>query len=105
MRRRSLLLALGALPACSTGDLMRELRGGETREQVERLLGRPDGYQRQGNDEALIYSNRYTSGWDLEDKADYVVILTDGRVSSYGPGQVRPGARPQTLIVVPVTRR
>lgn len=56
-------LTLGST-ACTTGENVRmSIRDGETREQVERTLGRPDGYQRQGNTEALIYANRLLSGW------------------------------------------
>jgi hypothetical protein len=91
------------LPSCTTGENIRmSMRGGETREEVERMLGRPDGYQRQSNTEALIYSNRLITGWGW-DRADYIVVLTDGRVSSYGPGAVRQGQGPAlgTLVIIP----
>ena len=56
-------------------------------------MGRPDGYNRAGNYEAMTYANRLMSGWSW-DRADYSVILVDGTVSSYGPGTIRQGSGP-----------
>lgn len=104
-RRHVALFAFALVgAACTTGENIRmSMRGGETRDEVERMLGRPDGYQRQGSTEALTYANRLISGWGW-DRADYIVILTDGRVSSYGPGAIRQGQGPMvgTLVLIPL---
>ncbi len=60
----------------------------------------PDGFQRSGTDEALRYSDRLISGWSWN-RADYTVVLRDGHVSEYGPGQVRQ-ERPCVLVLVPL---
>jgi hypothetical protein len=48
-----------------------------------------------------LYTNRLISGWSW-DRTDYTVILKDGHVVEYGPGQVRQ-REPNTgvLILVP----
>ncbi len=84
----ALLLCL-ALGACATGEKVRGgITEGMSKAEVVDLLGKPDGFKREGNTEALQYTNRLISGWSW-DRTDYTVILTDGRVSEYGPGQVR----------------
>lgn len=71
--------------------------------QVSELLGRPDGQLQQGHQLSYQYTNRLISGWSF-DRADYVAVFTDGRLTGWGPGQVRQGTSPNvgTLIVVPV---
>lgn len=98
-------LACLLLVGCTTGEQVREIRPDQTRAEVERTLGRPDGYQRNGNAEALTYAQRLMSGWSW-DRADYHVILVDGRVTSYGPGVIRPSSGPMvgTLLIVPLGR-
>ena len=102
---RKVALACILLAGCTTGDLVRSIRADQTRPEVERILGAPDGYQRDGNTEALTYAQRLMSGWSW-DRADYHVILVDGRVSSYGPGTIRPSSGPAfgTLLIVPIRR-
>jgi hypothetical protein len=80
---------------------MGQLREGMTRSQVEDVLGRPDGYRREGSVEALTYSNRFMSGWDW-DKADYHILLTNDRVTAYGAGQIRQAPGVSTLLLVPI---
>ena len=78
-----------------TGDAFKKLDVGMTREQVIKLLGRPDGVERSGPEETLTYRNRMMSGWGW-DRADYYVVLTDGAVTSYGTGTVREHGPPGT---------
>ena len=103
MKQVAALLVACLLTACVTGDQVRSLNLGMTRDQVMAAMGAPDGARRDGRSEALTYSNRLMSGWSW-DRADYHVILTDDRVVSYGPGVVRqnaaPGATP-ILVIVP----
>jgi hypothetical protein len=104
---RQLLVTLSfcvGLVACTTGQSFSDLSEGMTKEQVITKVGRPDGFQRAGNYEALKYTNLYVSGWKW-DRADYFVILKDGLVTAYGPGSVRQSDGPAgvaTLILIPV---
>lgn len=96
--------AVLALTACTTGERISDLRPGMTKEQVTTMLGQPDGYSQAGEMEALTYGNRLMSGFSW-DRADYHVMLTNGRVTGYGPGTVRQNRPPGsvgTLILVPV---
>jgi hypothetical protein len=102
MRWIVVALAL-VLSACVTGDGVRDLELGMTRDQVIDELGRPDGQRREGRDEALLYTNRLISGWSW-DRADYVVLLRDGAVVEYGAGAVRQNrvGGVSTLVLVPI---
>lgn len=59
-------------------------------------MGQPDGYQTEGNAEALTYANRLMTGWSW-DRADYHVILVNGAVTAWGPGTIRQNSAPGTL--------
>jgi len=103
MLRLICVLALSvALAGCVTGELMQSVREGMSKDEVIGFLGNPDGFQRSGEYEALRYTNRLISGWSW-DRADYNVILRNGRVLEYGPGQVRQrDPNISTLILVPL---
>ena len=89
------------LAGCVTGDRVRGgVREGMTKDQVIATLGQPDGFKRNGDAEALQYTNRLISGWSW-DRTDYTVILENGHVTQYGPGQVRQEG-PNLLIVMPI---
>jgi hypothetical protein len=81
---------------------MQTVSEGMPKEEVVSQLGEPDGYRRNGDYEALQYTNRLISGWSW-DRTDYTVILENGRVVEYGPGEVRE-RDPATgaLILMPV---
>ncbi len=80
-----------------TGNAFKKLEEGMSKDQVIELLGRPDGLSRDQGVEVLTYRNRLMTGWAW-DRADYYVILTDGRVTSYGTGEVRE-KQPPTIII------
>lgn len=84
------LLALSLLlSGCITGEQVRGgVHEGMTKEAVIELLGKPDGFKRDGDVETLQYVNRLISGWSW-DRTDYAIILTNGKVTEYGPGEVR----------------
>lgn len=88
------------LGGCPTGSQMSQVDVGMGRDQVLSIMGRPDGDRVVGTSEALTYSNRLMSGWGW-DRADYHVVLTDGRVVAYGPGVVRQNSGPNVLVIVP----
>jgi hypothetical protein len=71
-----------------------------SKEQVISELGKPDGFKRSWEYEALTYTNRLISGWSW-DRTDYTIILQNGRVAEVGTGQVRQNS-PNTLILVPL---
>jgi hypothetical protein len=97
----AVLLAL-LLASCVTGERMTRLEPGMSKHQVIDILGRPDGFRSSDHYEALTFTNKLMSGWSW-DRADYVVILRDGRVVEYGVGEVRQNS-PNTgvLVLVPV---
>jgi hypothetical protein len=101
MKKALLLIALTALiGGCVTGQKMGDIHEGMSKNEVVSILGNPDGYQRSGQYEALRYSDRLIGGWSWN-RTDYTVVLRDGRVSEYGPGQVRQEG-PGLLMLVPV---
>ena len=84
------------------GQRIKRVHEGMSEADVIKLLGNPDGFRRSGDYEALRYTNRLISGWSW-DRADYNVILHNGRVVEYGLGGVKQ-RDPDTsiLILVPV---
>lgn len=88
------------LSACATGEKVRsQLQEGMPKQDIIAALGKPDGFQRVGDFESLTYKNRLVSGWSW-DRADYTVILQNGRVIQWGAGEVRQNG-PNTIILVP----
>lgn len=72
-----------------------------TSTEVRRVLGSPNGVHTIEGHEVYVYSNRLISGWSY-DRADFNVVFDQGHVTEYGPGEVRQGPRPQTVIIVPL---
>ncbi len=85
---------------------MRNLREGLTKEEVIAAAGNPNGFHRNGEYEALQYTNLMINSWSIfsglsESRIDYSVILKDGRVIEYGPGKIiknKQNESPYTLI-------
>lgn len=82
------------------GPKMQNLREGMSEQEVIEQLGSPDGLLTDGDYRALKWSNQLMSGWS-NDRAGYWVILREGRIVAYGPGEVRPGPRPGVLVLFP----
>ncbi|MCC2681972.1 MAG: hypothetical protein K0S36_1536 [Nitrosospira multiformis] len=85
------LLSMWVLSSCVITGKMSGVREGMTKEQVISIAGNPDGYQRSGDYEALLYIDRRHS-WSLfggpyRDAVDYSVILRDDQVMEFGPGR------------------
>jgi hypothetical protein len=91
MRKALALVAttLILLVGCATGEKMSSLRPGMTKAEAERVLGRPDGFEASGSQEAYKYSKRLMSGWSW-DQADYVLLFENDRLVKYGPGTIYP---------------
>ena len=86
----ALLTAL-LLSSCITRGKMTGVREGMTKAQVINVAGNPDGYQRSGEYEVLLYIDR-SSTWSLlggtyRDVLDYSVILRDDHVVEFAPGR------------------
>lgn len=95
-----LLISL-AISGCATGELVRSgVQPGMSKQEVISELGNPDGYQQNGEYEALLYTNRLISGWSW-DRTDYTIILQNNKVIQYGSGEVRQNG-PNALILVPL---
>ena len=103
MFRTTLLLIITLfLASCVTGEKVPRLSEGMSKAEVMALLGRPDGFRRSGEYEALQYTNRLISGWSW-DRTDYTVILKDEKLVEYGAGQVRQrDPNSNVLILVPL---
>jgi len=89
MVRKFIAVAFLALfTACATGERIIRLEPGMSKNQVVDVMGRPDGFKAEGEYEVLRYTNRLISGWSW-DRADYNIILKDGKLVEYGAGEVR----------------
>jgi outer membrane protein assembly factor BamE (lipoprotein component of BamABCDE complex) len=85
----ALLLSTVALSSCAYGKKMQELRPEMSQQQVVEKLGNPDGVRRVGDFTVWTYFNRLVSSW-APDRADYHVVFDpEGRVTEYGPGEIR----------------
>ncbi len=90
--------------SCASGGKVRSLEYGMTEAQVVRTMGKPDGRRRDGDSETLVYTNRLVSGFAW-DRADYEVVLREGRVVEYGATEVRQAhPRTGTVILVPAPK-
>lgn len=102
MRFKTLLamsFAVAMLVGCTTGEKIHEVQVGMTKQQVLSILGTPDGDAVKGSTEQIQYSNRLASGWGW-DKGDYYVTFEDGKVVSYGSGEIRGAGAPVKGVVV-----
>jgi hypothetical protein len=98
-----LAMCVGLLAGCATGEKMRRLDAGMDRQTVEGQMGRPDGFSEQDGYQVLTYKNRLMSGWSW-DRADYQVLLKNGRVVQYGPGMVRQNQANTGLVIMAPVR-
>jgi len=93
---KSITLALIAsllLISCATVGKMSSLREGMTRSEVVSTVGNPNGFHRNGEYEALLYTDLLISGWSVFsglswNRTDYSVILKNDSVIEYGPGKI-----------------
>jgi len=94
----SLIIAI-VFTNCATGERITDLQSGMTKQQVIRTMGQPDGYSANGSAEILRYTNKLISGWSW-DKADYYAALENGKLVTWGTGDVRQNRPPVTSIFV-----
>lgn len=103
LTRSLAILCLGCslFLGCVTGEKITRISTGMTTGEVRAILGNPNGVRMVEGHEVYIYSNRLISGWSY-DRTDFNVIFETGRVVEYGPGEVRPGAKPNTVFIFPM---
>ncbi len=100
------LLSILALTSCTTVENMRNIREGQTKEEVITAVGSPNGFHRSEEYEALQYTNLLINRWSIFsglswNRTDYSVILKNDRVIEYGPGKIikrKKNETPYTLI-------
>lgn len=98
-RTIGIMVLATCLTGCATmGGKMTNLSEGMDRAKVIQKLGKPDGFQRDGEYETLRYNHRLVSGWAY-DRADYHVVLKNGKVVAYGQGDVRVKNNPNSAIL------
>ena len=106
MRKTSVMLVLALLAGCTgrrtASEAVPGLRAGMAPEQVAAVLGWPDGSRRLGDLVGDTYSGRALPG---RVRADYYAIFENGRLTAWGPGNIRPapGPMPRTFVVVPAS--
>tara|TARA_B100000686_G_scaffold291871_1_gene320178 strand:+ start:2563 stop:2832 length:270 start_codon:yes stop_codon:yes gene_type:complete len=85
---------------------MRNIREGLTKEEVIITAGNPNGFHRNGDYEALQYTDLMINSWSIFSglswsRTDYSVILKNNHVIEYGPGKIikrKQNESPYTLI-------
>ena len=100
------LLAVLILTSCATVNSMRNLREGLTKKEVITAAGNPNGFHRNGEYEALQYTDLLINNWSIFSglswsRTDYSVILKNDQVIEYGPGKIikhKQNESPYTLI-------
>ena len=94
MRTLSVLLLVGMFVSLSApaqaffGNKFKKIDVDMAEQQVAKILGKPDGKQRNGSNVVWKYFHRMVTGWRW-DRADYFVVFQQGRVTEYGPGELR----------------
>lgn len=85
-----LLVAALLLSGCAkiTGQAMQRLQPGMTKEQVVRITGPANGYQRAGSTEIYTFTDRAID-LNSPNRADFQTVFVDGRLSAWGPTEVR----------------
>ncbi len=106
MKLRTMFVMFGLMSLLSwftgcatTGERISRIREGMSRQQVEAIMGKPDGFKRAGDYESIQYAHRLVTGWAW-DRADYNVILKNDRVVEYGIGEVRVKDGPSTILIL-----
>jgi outer membrane protein assembly factor BamE (lipoprotein component of BamABCDE complex) len=101
--RTAILLTLSAilLSGCANfmSQKMTKLQQGMTTEQVQKILGAPNGLTTSGNVVQYRYDNQlmHSNSWD---RADYILEFRDGRLTSWGSTEVRQNRPPMNALLV-----
>lgn len=88
MKIFSVLLFSIFMSGCVSGEMVSNIEPGMSSEQVQHVMGKPDGFQKRGNFTIYKYVNRLISGWSW-DRTDYSFIFEDDKLVEYGAGEIR----------------
>jgi len=88
MKAPILLILAILLAGCVAGERAKRVDPAMTKEQVTSIMGRPDGYRKDGDYEVTKYTNRAISVWS-SDRADHTFSFQDGKLVEYGATEVR----------------
>jgi hypothetical protein len=88
MKALILLVLVILLAGCVAGESAKRVDPVMTKEQVASIMGRPDGYRKDGDYEITKYRNRLISVWS-GDITDHTFTFRDGELVEYEAGEVR----------------
>lgn len=89
MYKTLILVLIFVLFGCVAGEKITRLDPGMSQDDVVRIMGKPDGFQKRGEYTIYKYTNRLISGWSW-DRTDYSFIFDKGgKLIEYGAGEVR----------------
>ena len=95
------VLSVLVLVSCFFGEQMHRISPMMEKADLEKTLGKPDGYKKDNNFEIYSYYNKMISGWSY-DKADYHFIFEKGKLIQYGAGEIRQNTNTGAFILVPL---
>lgn len=76
------------LAACTTGGAISKIRPGMSEPEVDSIMGAPDGQSVDGATISKFYTGRFVP-FVGPSAGDYVVTLTNGKVTNYGQTALR----------------
>ena len=88
-----ILVSTLLLSACVTGESVKNLRSGMSKDQVISTIGNPDGYYFEDGYEVFQYRNRLMSGWSWN-RADYYAKFMNDRLVAWDTNKIREHASP-----------
>ena len=89
------------LISCFFGEQMHKISPLMEKVELEKALGKPDGYRKDNNFEIYSYYNKMISGWSY-DKADYHFIFENGKLIQWGAGEIRQNKNTGAIILIPL---
>ncbi|HNQ32135.1 MAG TPA: hypothetical protein PKJ68_06640 [Candidatus Woesebacteria bacterium] len=94
----ALCICLFGLSACATGERMSRLRYGMTIEEVNKVMGQPDGTKTEGNRYTQVYFHRMVTSHSY-DRADLFTIFENERLIEWGKGEIAIKTTPFFMVV------
>ena len=95
------LFALLFFSGCFHGEVITQVHPGMSIDQVQEVMGKPEGYRKVGDQEVYSYYNKLISGWGW-DRADYHYVVKDGELVAYGAGEIRQNQNTGVVFIVPL---
>ena len=79
MKTLSLFLISAFLVGCTTATALTRVKPGMSKHEVERIIGRPDGFELDGDIVVTSYRNRYASEFS-GDKTDFILVYRNDKL-------------------------